>query len=69
MQDQGELCDLLTTHPYPFWTPHTNQYPANTIRTIMHSAAETRFYADISGKPCLAEEAGIMLFFPNWWVS
>jgi hypothetical protein len=60
MQDQGELCDLLTTHPYPFWTPHTNQDPANTIRTIMHSAAETRFYGDIGGKPCLVEEIGIM---------
>ncbi len=60
IQDQGELNDLLTTHPYPFWTPHTNQDPANTIRTIMHSAAETRFYADVSGKPCLVEETGIM---------
>jgi len=47
IQDQAELTDLLTTHPYPFWTPHTNQDPANTIRTIMHSAAETRMYSDI----------------------
>jgi len=60
IQDQAELNDLLTTHPYPFWTPHTNQDPANTIRTIMHSAAETRMYADIGGKPCLVEETGIM---------
>lgn len=60
MQDQGELTDLLTTHPYLFWTPHTNMDPANTIRSIMHSAAETRFYGDIGGKPCLVEEIGIM---------
>ncbi len=60
IQDQAELNDLLTTHPYPFWTPHTNQDPANTIRTIMHSAAETRMYSDIGGKPCLVEETGIM---------
>jgi hypothetical protein len=60
MQDQGELCDLLTTHPYPFWTAHTDQDPANTIRTIMHSSAETRYYGDIGGKPCLVEETGIM---------
>lgn len=60
IQDQAELNDLLTTHPYPFWTPHTNQDPANTIRTIMHSAAETRFYSDVGGKPCLVEETGIM---------
>jgi beta-galactosidase len=60
IQDQAELTDLLTTHPYPFWTPHTDQDPANTIRTIMHSAAETRFYGDVGGKPCLVEEIGIM---------
>jgi hypothetical protein len=60
MQDQGELCDLLTTHPYPFWTAHADQDPANTIRTIMHSSAETRYYGDIGGKPCLVEETGIM---------
>ncbi|NEW85622.1 MAG: cellulase family glycosylhydrolase, partial [Mariniphaga sp.] len=60
IQDQAELNDLLTTHPYPFWTPYTNQDPANTIRTIMHSAAETRMYSDIGGKPCLVEETGIM---------
>ena len=60
IQDQAELTDLLTTHPYPFWTPYTNQDPANTIRTIMLSSAETRFYGDIGGKPCLVEETGIM---------
>jgi hypothetical protein len=60
IQDQGELNDLLTTHPYPFWTPHTNQDRANTIRTIMHSASENHMYGDIGGKPCLVEETGIM---------
>jgi len=60
IQDQAELTDLLTTHPYPFWVTHANQDPANTIRTIIHSAAETRFYSDVGGKPCLVEEVGIM---------
>lgn len=60
IQDQGELNDLLTTHPYPFFTPHTNQDKANTIRAIMHSAAETRFYSDVGGKPCMVEETGIL---------
>lgn len=60
IQDQAELNDLLTTHPYPFFTPHTNQDPANTIRTIIHSAAESRMYSDIGGKPCLVEETGIL---------
>jgi len=60
IQDQAELTDLLTTHPYPFWVTHANQDPANTVRTIIHSAAETRFYSDVGGKPCLVEEVGIM---------
>lgn len=60
IQDQAELTDLLTTHPYPFWTNYGNQDPSNTIRTIILSAAETRFYGDIGGKPCLVEETGIM---------
>ncbi len=56
----GELADLLTTHPYPFWTEHCDQDPVNTIRTILHSTAETRLYADWGGKPCLAEELGTL---------
>ena len=56
----GELTDLLTTHPYPFWTAHCDQDPVNTIRTILHSTAESRLYADTSGKPCLAEEVGTL---------
>ncbi len=60
MQDQGELTDLLTTHPYPYFTPHCDQDPINTIRTILHSTSETRFYADIGGKPAIAEELGTL---------
>jgi hypothetical protein len=44
MQDQSELADLLTTHPYPYFTPYCDQDPANTIRTILHSTAESRFW-------------------------
>jgi hypothetical protein len=60
MQDQAELTDLLTTHPYPYFTPHCDLDPANTLRTILHSTAESRFYADIGGKPCLVEEIGTL---------
>jgi len=60
MQDQGELTDLLTTHPYPYYTPHCDQDPIDTIRTIMHSTAESRFYADLGGKPCLCQEIGTL---------
>jgi hypothetical protein len=60
MQDQAELTDLLTTHPYPIFTPHCDQDPVDTIRTILHSTAEGRFYAGIGGKPCIAEEIGTL---------
>lgn len=60
MLDQGELTDLLTTHPYPVFTPHCNQDPVNTIRTILHSTAESRYYADLGGKPCLCQEIGTL---------
>lgn len=59
-ETMGELTDLLTTHPYPFWTQYCDQDPINTIRTILHSTAETRLYADLGGKPALAEEIGTL---------
>ncbi|MBI3948663.1 MAG: beta-mannanase [Armatimonadetes bacterium] len=58
MQDQGELVDVLTTHPYAIFTRHCDHDPLNTIRTVMHSTAESRMYADIGGKPCLCQEIG-----------
>ncbi len=60
MQDQGELTDLLTTHPYPIFTPHCDQDPVNTIRPMLHGTAESRFYADPGGKPCLCQEIGTL---------
>jgi hypothetical protein len=60
IDDQGALTDLLTTHPYPYWTRHTRNDAVDSLRTSLHATAETRFYADIAGKPCFAEEIGTM---------
>lgn len=60
IQDQGELTDILTTHPYPFWTPLTDYDAVNTIRPLLHATAETLFYSNIGKKPCFAEETGTM---------
>ena len=60
IQDQAELTDVLTTHPYPAFTPYCDQDPVDTIRTLLHSTAESRFYADIGGKPCLCQEIGTL---------
>ena len=60
IQDQGELTDVLTAHPYPYFTPYCDNDPINTMRTELHSTAESRMYADIGGKPCLVEEIGTL---------
>lgn len=60
MQDQAELTDVLTTHPYPIFTPHCDQDPINTLRNGLHATAETRYYADVGGAPGLAEEVGTL---------
>jgi len=58
--DQAATTDVLTTHPYSLWTKYTSQDGINTMRTILHGAAETRLYGDIGGKPALVEETGVM---------
>ncbi|MBO7534861.1 MAG: cellulase family glycosylhydrolase, partial [Victivallales bacterium] len=56
--DQAELTDVLCTHPYPVFTPHSKVDRVNTIRNAFHAAAETRLYEEIGGKPAFVEEAG-----------
>ena len=60
IQDQGEITDVLITHPYPYFTPYCDQDPVNTIRPLLHSAAESRMHSDIGGKPCLVEEINVL---------
>ncbi len=58
IQDQGEHCDVLTTHPYPIFVPHANKDKYASFRTSLHGSTETKLYSDISGKPCFVEEIG-----------
>lgn len=60
IQDQGELTDELTTHPYPYWVEHCRIDPLTACRTLMHATAQTQYYATIAKKPCLVEEIGSM---------
>lgn len=57
---QAQFTDMLTTHPYPLWCRHTTVDETLSLRTTMHATAETKWYTDIGGKPCLAEEIGTM---------
>ena len=60
IEDQAATTDILTTHPYSLWTPYASQDAINSMRTVLHGAAETRLYSDIGGKPALTEETGVM---------
>lgn len=60
IQDQGEVTDILTTHPYPFWVEHCLLTPLDDFRTLLHATAQTGYYASVGGKPCLVEELGSM---------
>ena len=60
IEDQGEFTDLLTTHPYPYWCEHTRIDETLSFRTTLHPTAQSKFYADLGKKPCLAEEIGTM---------
>ena len=60
IETQGELCDALTSHPYP----HTsNKFSAkldrhDSIRLALQAAMETRLYGDIGHRPAFVEEIG-----------
>ncbi len=60
MRDQGELTDVLTTHPYPYWVRYCDADPIDTLRPILHGACESLYYSGVGGKPCFVEEFGSM---------
>lgn len=58
--DQGDLTDILCTHPYPIFTPHCDTDPINCMKSALHAVAESRMSVGLSGKPCFAEEVGTL---------
>lgn len=60
IMDQAELTDVLTTHPYPLFTPYCDLDPLNTIRPCLHAVSESLMYRGIGQKPCFAEELGTL---------
>lgn len=57
---QADVCDMLVTHPYPFWGVHTTNDTIDYIRTTLYASAINQLYADMGGKPSLVEETGTM---------
>ena len=54
----GEISDILCTHPYAFYVPGCGKEAFNTMRTALHPTAESLLYRDLGGKPCFIEEIG-----------
>ena len=54
----GELSDILCTHPYQYYVPGCGKEAFNTMRTELHPTAESILYRDLGGKPCFVEEVG-----------
>lgn len=60
IEGQGAYTDMLTTHPYPYFVPHCTKDSFSSMRTLLHATCETKYYSDISHKPCLVEEIGTL---------
>lgn len=58
IEGQAAYTDMLTTHPYPSAVKHCSKDKFSSMRTLLHATCETKYYSDISGKPCLVEELG-----------
>jgi len=58
LEDIGELCDMVSVHPYPDFTPGCFLDEPTDMRTTLHAAAESEMYRGLSRKPCLCEETG-----------
>lgn len=56
--DHKLYIDVLTTHPYPYW--NENKDENMSLRTTLYPTLLSKYYGDLSGKPCLAEELGSM---------
>lgn len=61
MEDQGELCDLLSTHPYPSPTVGGDTEPYNRLRVTMIPTAQSLYYSGVSKKPVYVQEQGTFL--------
>lgn len=58
LEHQGELNDMVCTHPYPSPTVNGDVEPYNRMRTTCLPTAQTIYYAGVSGKPAYIQESG-----------
>lgn len=60
IKEQSLLTDMLTTHPYPLFCDNAFKTPHMSVRTNSFATAQTKYYAEVGRKPCMAEEVGTL---------
>ena len=58
IEHQGELTDMLCTHPYPSPTVGSNVEPYNRMRATCVPTLQSLYYSGVSGKPVYIQESG-----------
>ena len=58
IEHQGELCDVLCTHPYPSPTIESDKEPYNRLRTTCTPTAQTLYYSGVGRRPAYIQESG-----------
>ena len=58
IEHQGELCDILTTHPYPSPTVGGDVEPYTRLRMTFLPTAQTLYYSGVSKKEGYIQESG-----------
>ena len=59
VEHQGELCDVLTTHPYPSPTVGGDVEPYTRLRMTFLPTAQSLYYAGVSRRPAYVQESGV----------
>ncbi len=60
IEDNADAVDLLTTHPYPPFTPGCFLESPTDLRANLHATVESRYLRDLGKRPVLCEETGAM---------
>ena len=56
---QGELCDVLTTHPYPSPTVGGDVEPYTRLRMTFLPTAQSLYYSGVGSRPAYIQESGV----------
>jgi len=59
IETQGELCDLMPTHPYPSPTVGGDVEPYTRLGMTYLPTAQSLYYSGVGGKPAYIQESGV----------